>query len=178
MKCPFLQCLWYHFTWHTLSASQDLRNANLHSSKQHGACSTTKVIIINKSVTSHAWKYFAFEADERGNIMDPHKPVWKSCCPTCQTKGGNTRSLLIFSRSLNWWVSLQNILTTLWPSCFPLSCCWKFLSRNKSYAMPLATYVRAVDFYTNTFWSCACSLSGSSLEAYVTPLVSIRLIHA
>ena len=47
-------------------------------------------LVDKKSTKSRVWKYFAFEADDRGVIINPQKPLCKRCYRGLQTKGGNT----------------------------------------------------------------------------------------
>ncbi|XP_076150005.1 uncharacterized protein LOC143133920 isoform X3 [Alosa pseudoharengus] len=42
---------------------------------------------------SHVWKYFAFEADLEGLIINSDRPVCKRCHRIVQAKGGNTSNL-------------------------------------------------------------------------------------
>ncbi|XP_062377677.1 uncharacterized protein LOC134066362 isoform X3 [Sardina pilchardus] len=45
------------------------------------------------SLRSHVWKYFAFEADNQGLIINSNKPVCRRCHRIVQAKGGNTSNL-------------------------------------------------------------------------------------
>ena len=50
-------------------------------------------LVVKKGTKSRVWKYFAFEADDRGYINTPQKPLCKICYRGLQTKGGNTSNL-------------------------------------------------------------------------------------
>lgn len=51
-------------------------------------------LVDKKGVKSHVWKYFGFEADDKGNILDNQKPVCKRCHRSFLSKGGNTSNLI------------------------------------------------------------------------------------
>ena len=50
-------------------------------------------LVDKKGTKTRVWKYFAFEADDRGVIINPQKPLCKRCYRGLQTKGGNTSNL-------------------------------------------------------------------------------------
>lgn len=51
-------------------------------------------LVDKKGGKSHVWKYFGFEADDKGNIIDHQKPVCKRCRRSFISKGGNTSNLM------------------------------------------------------------------------------------
>ena len=50
-------------------------------------------LVKKKNSKSRFWKYFAFEADDQGLVIDSQKTICKRCQTAFQTKGGNTSNL-------------------------------------------------------------------------------------
>ena len=55
--------------------------------------STTRRLVDKTGTKSRVWKYFAFEADKYGAILDSNKPTCKQCLRSFQTKGGSRSNL-------------------------------------------------------------------------------------
>lgn len=74
---------------------------------------------------SRVWKYFVFEADHRGVIIDSQKPICKRCHRTFQNKRGNT---------LNLAKHLKDRHPDLFKSyCCILFCCYFYVQQNSLY---------------------------------------------
>nr|XP_055062477.1 E3 SUMO-protein ligase ZBED1-like [Misgurnus anguillicaudatus] len=58
------------------------------------AAAAQNPLVEKKGGKSHVWRYFGFAADDKGNIIDPQKPVCKRCHRSFLSRGGNTSNLI------------------------------------------------------------------------------------